>query len=560
MKPGPNKLLIIAKFLPQHPTLHLIEKEGLLKNLSILLKSWCIPYDIVNLNCEILNSYYFVDYKLSPKYGAIIWIAGIDKDYPFEFIEPLNRAVKQFNIPLIIMGNTVWHHILQELCGLEIMGQTKCKEPIQIKKKNPIIKQITETPPVYNTLPLIKISNCQVLVAQGGNPLLTLRIINNTQVYWIFTDMYHFLEEEFERDWLKNLLLQCKGYLVYKNWTNYVLMRMDDPGSIQCAWDKNWHYPTLTREQINLHLITPLKKHKAILTIFTVPGIINSENKQIEPGWNNQFTDYYGNFQDFPSTKLGLDDGIEQGVFEIQSHGLTHMLPDLLSFPGTWFNNIKTQTESVGWYREFYDELRKKDIPAMIQLNRMKLSKEWLKEQFGKETCAFIPGGWAMSKSQENNTRIIASEAGFGWCDGYLDKNLVISGWKFEGSREVPEFIGIPPNSHDFGVVKDPGQLNKYLANNVNKELIGYSDYVSCLHKEVMCESGEHMIKLYIKETKNHEINNMKMNEWEIVISQSICKKDIFHYKESGIKKTGTPNEIYIFHYDENNPELVINY
>ena len=94
------------------------------------------------------------------------------------------------------------------------------------------------------------------------------------------------------------------------------------------------------------------------------------------PSWQQQFTDDFGTKQDYVSTKKGLDEGIAEGVFEIESHGWTHMQPDLTSAPGPWWGTpIDQQRAEMGWYREFYDIPRDREIPAAEQKFRMQQSQ-----------------------------------------------------------------------------------------------------------------------------------------------------------------------------------------
>ena len=66
-------------------------------------------------------------------------------------------------------------------------------------------------------------------------------------------------------------------------------------------------------------------------------GYLDLEKKMIVSPWTvKPFRDIYGNWQDYGSSKEGLDEGIKRGVFEIQhDRAWSHMNWDLESPPGT---------------------------------------------------------------------------------------------------------------------------------------------------------------------------------------------------------------------------------
>ena len=65
-----------------------------------------------------------------------------------------------------------------------------------------------------------------------------------------------------------------------------------------------------------------------------VPGFVDDARRRIVPSWEQRFVDAFGTTEDYISTKRGIDEGVAAGVFEIESHGWTHMQPDLTSAPG----------------------------------------------------------------------------------------------------------------------------------------------------------------------------------------------------------------------------------
>ena len=183
------------------------------------------------------------------------------------------------------------------------------------------------------------------------------------------------------------------------------------------------------------------------------------------------------------------------------------MEPDLESAPGPWWTADLAGEGSVdGWYVEFQDRLRDKDVPAVAQLYHMKRSLAELQQDFGVQPLELKPGGDAWSKSQFNNTAALAARVGFGLFHGdsstyYLDHELVL-----DMANVVPESIlattsllrSIPrcghiirmgPSSWDFmtGIfLLDHNFLEQlFAALPADYQTLGTNQYVGILHTRI---------------------------------------------------------------------------
>jgi len=166
-------------------------------------------------------------------------------------------------------------------------------------------------------------------------------------------------------------------------------------------------------------------------------------------------------------------------------HGLTHMQPDLVSEPGWYGAPLDQEKAEVGWYREFGDVRRHKEIPAAEQLWRMRTAKQWITEQFGVVPLEFCAGGNGTSISEYNHTFKLAAKAGFGWCgwtQGYCGTDMVIVGWDFMGTSESPLFIAAPPNGHDFGITTNPETFKEIFNQYPESLFIGINEFIGYLH------------------------------------------------------------------------------
>jgi hypothetical protein len=223
---------------------------------------------------------------------------------------------------------------------------------------------------------------------------------------------------------------------------------------------------------------------------------VDDAQRRIVPTWTQQFTDELGTRQDYVSTKKGLDEGVAAGVFEIESHGWTHMQPDLASPPGPWWGSpLMDNRADVGWYREFYDLVRDREIPAAEQKFRMKQSADWIQHQFGVFPLEFSTGGNAISRSPDNNTFRLAAEAGFGYYGGYLGKDLAVEGRAdsnadFGGTDDVPLLLPAPPDGHDRGISHFPDGFAKVFDRYPGHVFTGLDEYVGYQHSDIRANSS----------------------------------------------------------------------
>ena len=253
------------------------------------------------------------------------------------------------------------------------------------------------------------------------------------------------------------------GYNLYKTWENDIIMIMDDPGGAQNAWLEHWQYPTLTEDQIEKYLIKPLQDTSMPCSISILCRVLSMKK---QGDWNRPGPGILpmnsGPDRTISPGKRGYDKGVKLGVFEVLCHGLTHMQPDLVSDPGWYGASLDQEKAEVGWYREFGDTRRQKEIPAAEQLWRMKTGKQWLIEQFGVTPLQFCAGGNGTSISYFNNTFKLAAQAGFGWCgwkEGYCGTDMVIIGWDFMGSSESPSDYSSSPKCPRFWDRNEPGRI-----------------------------------------------------------------------------------------------------
>jgi hypothetical protein len=216
-------------------------------------------------------------------------------------------------------------------------------------------------------------------------------------------------------------LVYAIGYGVFNdNFENGFIFIMDDVGCSEHSLSLTWHYPTPSKETLLKYLIEPLQKRGLMMVQNITPGFANPETRMIECSWTQKpFKDVFGNWQDYGSTKEGLEEGLRRGVFELQAHrAWSHMNWDLDSAPGPWWGQIDGEMAKTDWYNEIVDVRRgRTPVPSNDLLFIYKAGIDAIKKAFGvvalsaevrtgAEVQADTPGG-------DDNGRI-AAIAGLG--------------------------------------------------------------------------------------------------------------------------------------------------
>jgi len=433
-----NRVLLVIDDQWKDPTSYIIQDGEEFQHIAALLTLWCVPFDILRLDQEPLTINRFIDLHGNPAYGCIIWDANT-LELPMRIdYTVLRHAVVDVGINLIALSDRIQEPELQKLLGLEYIGSAPTEENIRVSNDHFVVqpflnKQIAaNSTDNHQSCIHVKLTNAEAIGMQGDYPQITVRHLSphGPRVVWLGGDAETMFLSSIEmRTILKRALVWCTGYAIYKTYPRTVMVKLDDPGTAQCAFLAHWNYPTLRREQMNKYLIEPLKKYNAIMNMHVCTGFVNPKTRRIEIPWEQKFVDEFGNRQDYASTKAGLMDGMREGVLEIQNHGWTHMLPDLDSPPGPWWDApIDGEKAEKGWYREFYDVRRDREIPAAVQALHLRNGLGGIQEQFGVFPLSFRPGGAQFTTTYPNSILEIAARLGFGTQAGfhYLARDRII--------------------------------------------------------------------------------------------------------------------------------------
>ena len=389
-----------------------------------MLKIWGIPFDVLRLDEQRLQINRFLDGQADPNYGCIIWMADPDKlSGASANFQTLKRAVEEYGISMIALFDNIKtkqvadlvgvsyqnvksmelgakggkfsitgkHFITADATGLNLPDK-KLADSVSVPAANGITLKTSESNEDQTTVSVI---NCQVmdsakvLATIDNIPQLVVRDINSsTKAIWIGGGKDWFRKYPVMREIFRKSLVYAIGYGIFNdNFENGFIFIMDDVGCSEHAWSLKWHYPTPRKDTLIKYLIEPLEKYGFMMVQNITPGFANPEKQIIESPWTvKPFKDIFGNWQDYGSTKEGLDEGLRRGVFEIQPHrAWSHMNWDLDSPPGPWWGSpVGGEMAVTDWYNEIVDVRRgRKPVPSNDLLFIYRSGIDAVKKAFG---------------------------------------------------------------------------------------------------------------------------------------------------------------------------------
>jgi hypothetical protein len=487
---------------------------------AALLKAWSVPFDILRLDQQHLDASYLLRRSGKIRYGAVIWLAD-PSSYGTQDLASLEQAT-QSGTSLIAIDSRILDPILNKLLGIRFTEFYTSTDAFHVNKEHYITREIA---PGKNALPThshdyanrlwIQPTNAEVLLAQDRHPILTVnQLAPGVSALWLGTpNLPTLCDSAFWRNVFFRSLVWSLGYAVVPNvdYSHRIIFELDDWGTSDKGFLSYWRYLEPDEEAIRQDLILPLQRHHAVAALEVDTGYVDRKSKHIFSPWVQNFTDLYGLHQDYGSTRKGIQEAADAGVVEIESHGWTHMNPDLDSPPGPWWSaDIAGEASVVGWYAEFEDQRRSTEIPAATQIYHMERSLEYLQQDFGKQALELKPGNNGWSKSQFTNTAALATRVGFGLFHGdnatyYLDHELALdmadvipdfnTGYdlldalhpeRWPDHPDGPVILGF----HDRDIALDHNFMEHLFATlPANYHTLGTNQYIAILHTQISSSS-----------------------------------------------------------------------
>jgi peptidoglycan/xylan/chitin deacetylase (PgdA/CDA1 family) len=444
-RPLPDKpyraLVVVERWAD--PASILVKREDTFQPVAALLKAWSVPFDIFRLDQQHLDATYLFDREDRIRYGVVIWLAD-SPSYQGQNLATLEAAAHA-GTSLLAVNSRCLDPALDHVLGLEFKSVYRADDALRVLQPAHFITRELAAQRIdprelgegSDDRFWMGPQTAAVLIAQGQHPVLTVNQLDKN-VAGVWMGARHIpalLVFPYWRGLFFRALVWSLGYVVQPNvdYSHRIEIEMDDWGTSDKGFLSYWRYVEPSEQTLREHLIAILEKHHAVASANVNTGYVDRKTKRILVPWTQEFTDSYGLHQDYASTQRGLKEGVAAGVLEIQSHGWTHMQPDLESPPGPWWTaDLEGEASAGGWYTEFGDERRGIEIPAIVQLFHLERSLEYLKKDFGQRPLEFREGGGAWSKSFANETGLVAARVGLGLFHAepdsfyYLDRDLVI--------------------------------------------------------------------------------------------------------------------------------------
>ena len=446
----PYRVLLVVEQRSDPDSILVSSEADVFQPVAALLKAWSVPFDLLRLDQQHLDASYLFGRAGEIRYGTVIWVADSSSygGQDFAFLEQAVHA----GTGLIVIDSRVLDPVLAKLLGLKFKELYTSTDNLLLAKVHYITRHITPditARPVqghdYSNRIWVQPTTAEVLLGQAQHPVLTVnQPESRTSAIWLGPPTLRVLcNSVFWRDIFFRSLIWSLGYLIvpHVDYSHRIIFELDDWGTADKGFLSYWRYVEPSEQTIHEDLMEPLKQHHAVATAEVNTGYIDRRSKRVVSPWAQKFTDLYGLQQDYASTHKGLKDAVDSGLLDIESHGWTHMEPDLDSPPGPWWTaDLAGEGSIVGWYGEFADQRRGGEIPAVTQIYHMQRALSELQQDFGTQALELKPGNNSWSRSQFNNTAAVAARSGFGLFHGdnatyYLDHELVL-----DMANVIPDF------------------------------------------------------------------------------------------------------------------------
>lgn len=511
----PYRVLLVVEHWSDPYGLVVSSEVDKFQPVAALLKAWSIPFDILRLDQQHLDATYLFRRSGGIRYGAVVWLAD-PASYGDQDVASLEEATRA-GTGLIVVDSRALDSALGKLLGLKFKDFYTSTDILQVTKEHFITRDVAagkDAPPAqshdYSKHLWVQPNNAEVLIAQGQHPVLTVNQPGLGAAMWLGSpDLSLLCESPFWKNLFFRSLVWSLGYAVLPNvdYDHSIIFELDDWGTADKGFLSYWRYLEPNEETIRQHLIEPLLRHHGIASAEVDTGYVDRRSKRVVSPWTQKFTDLYGLNQDYTSTRRGLRTAVEAGVLDIESHGWTHMEPDLESPPGPWWTaDLAGEASMVGWYAEFADQRRGEETPAVTQIYHMERSLAELQEDFGQQALELKPGNNSWSTSQFNNTAGLAARVGFGLFHGdkathYLDHEIVLdmanvipdfnTGYdqldalnpeRWPDHPDGPVILGF----HDRDIALDHNFMERlFTALPSNHRTLGANHYIGILHTQV---------------------------------------------------------------------------
>jgi hypothetical protein len=542
-------LLVVDRWADPASQVIASEKDAF-QPVAALLKAWSVPFDILRLDQQSLGAGYLFERSGRVRYGAVVWLADA-ASYENKHVDKLAEAIAA-GTSVVAVSSRFRDPVLEQILGLKFKEEYSATDPLEIESAHFITREVEHEKTAnweFGARLWVEPRGAQVLLRQGRHPLVTVSQPRpDTAAVWMAAPNFAALRDSaYWRSIFHRSLLWGLGYLVEpdQDYAHRILLMCDDWGAADKSFLSYWRYQTVTEELMRENVIPALAARKAVVSANVVTGFVDRKTHRVISPWGQKFTDAYGVLQDYTSTQRALKAAVAAGVLEIESHGWTHMQPDLDSTPGPWWTaDLDGEASAGGWYEEFGDTRRGSEAPAIAQLFILKRSLDYLREDFGARPLSVIIGGGAWSKSYANHSARVAAQAGFGLFDineryFYLDHDVALdmagisSGKTHAYDREL-RLDQWPPHPdgpmvivfHDRDISLRHDFVERFLAA-IPREMsfVSMNQYIAILHTEIAAPYGERWQLRFRVDDPYCAYFGKHQSSWRLVLADPLLER-----------------------------------
>jgi hypothetical protein len=267
--------------------------------------------------------------------------------------------------------------------------------------------------------------------------------------------------------------------MVEMNLENTLVLRMDDPGTCERVYLNGFDTRLMGKEEWE-GMTAILKEQQATVSVMYIPFWVDDANgkngrlfvksheiKERRKGavyeskdvtFMRERKDGTVTVYDYPREFLALKDALSSGVVDVESHGLTHVDPDL----DKW-----ARTEDRYWNRKWYHEFRhvydNRDVAEEELVRITRESAQKLVQLFGISPTTITPSGHEQSMKAEpiayaHGYKLFSSDYNAFSKHGIIIRNSKLRSVFFELTQPDSSFseAGCPVVGvfHDFDIVK----------------------------------------------------------------------------------------------------------
>ena len=104
--------------------------------ITMLLTSWGIPFDIIRLDQQYLNRHMFLDSQSQPQYSVILWLVNDSDQLWHPDLEILTEMVQTFGISFVAFFDYIKEPLIQKMLGIKFIGAWPTQDMIEIAQEH----------------------------------------------------------------------------------------------------------------------------------------------------------------------------------------------------------------------------------------------------------------------------------------------------------------------------------------------------------------------------------------------------------------------------------------